>query len=61
MFNFEQATRNSQQSSAGQDLSYFQTSSPIFKLLTMYKTSPLQYHNKAASALRNMKSRKAEF
>jgi hypothetical protein len=51
---FVQATRNSQQSGSMQDLSYYQTAEPWMKLLTMYKTAPLQYHRKVAGAVRNL-------
>jgi hypothetical protein len=52
---FAQATRESQQAGQTYDLSVIQRSNSFAKLLTMYKTSPLQYHRKVVGAIRNFK------
>lgn len=51
---FAQATRESQQAGQSYDLSVVQRASSFTKLLTMYKTSPFQYHRKVTGAVRNL-------
>jgi hypothetical protein len=54
MTKFEMATRLTQQASATSDLSAWQRSGSIPKLLTMYMTSPMQYHRMASAGMRNL-------
>jgi hypothetical protein len=54
MSEFEFAARQSQQASSVADLSMLQQQSPMWKLFTMYKTSPLQYHRKFVNATRDL-------
>ena len=51
---FAQATRESQQAGQVYDLSSVQRANSFTKLLTMYKTSPFQYHRKVTGAIRNL-------
>lgn len=51
---FVEATRSSQQASSTADLSQIQSSHWMFKWMTMYKTSQLQYHRKVMEATRNI-------
>jgi hypothetical protein len=54
MASFTDATRNSQQAGQTYDLSVIQRANSFTKLLTMYKTSPFQYHRKVMGAMRNL-------
>lgn len=55
MFDFENATESTQQSSSTSELSDLQRGSSIMKALTMFKTSPAQYFRKGFSTpLRNL-------
>ena len=55
MFDFENATEATQQSSSTSELSDLQRGSSIMKALTMFKTSPAQYFRKGFSTpLRNL-------
>jgi len=54
MASFTDATRNSQQAGQVYDLSVIQRANSFTKILTMYKTSPFQYHRKVAGAFRDL-------
>jgi len=54
MSKFEEATDLSQQATDVKDFNAFQRGSEFYKILTMYKTSPIQYHTLAMEALRNL-------
>jgi hypothetical protein len=51
---FVKATRSSQQATGPADLSQVQSGHWMFKFLTMYKTSPLQYHRKVMEGARGL-------
>jgi hypothetical protein len=50
---FEEITKKSQQSSNIEDLSSFQRGGSIAKLMTMFKTSPMQYFRQERKAVRD--------
>ena len=50
---FEDSTEFAQQASDVNNLSVFQKGSEFYKVMTMYKTSPLAYHAMAMNAFRN--------
>lgn len=52
---FEEATDLSQQATDVKDFNTFQRGSEFYKVMTMYKTSPIQYHTLAMEAIRNMR------
>lgn len=54
MASFTDATRNSQQAGQTYDLSAIQRANSFTKLMTMYKTSPFQYHRKVVGAMRDL-------
>lgn len=51
---FEDSTEFAQQASDVNNLSIFQKGSEFYKVMTMYKTSPMAYHAMAMSGLRNL-------
>jgi hypothetical protein len=53
MYEFEEATKMSQQSSNTEDLSFFQRGGSLAKLFTMYMTSPIAYFRQERKGVRD--------
>ena len=59
MLDFETATKSVQQSSNIEEMSTAQRGTEVFKLFTMFKTSPAQYYRQTSSAWKNISNGRA--